>query len=72
VAHNNGQEVVTGTHEIRDGRLIHREQSGPYACTVAGTYTWDTSGGAVSFTAVEDGCGPRVSVVTIRPWSRDR
>jgi ketosteroid isomerase-like protein len=69
VVHHGEHEVLTGTHEIRGDRIIHREQTGPYACDVPGTYTWNVRDGKLHFTAVEDACAERVAVLTSRPWS---
>jgi ketosteroid isomerase-like protein len=69
VVHHGEYEVLTGTHEIDGDRLIHREQTGPYACAVPGTYTWQVADGQLHFTAVEDACPERVAVMTSRPWS---
>jgi len=66
---HNGREVVRGTHELEGNQLIHRVQTGPYACDVPGTFTWQASGGQVAFTAVADGCAPRVHVMSTRAWS---
>jgi ketosteroid isomerase-like protein len=69
VVHHGEYEVLTGTHEIRGDRLTHREQMGPYACEVPGTYAWHVADGKLHFTAVEDACPERVAVMTSRPWS---
>ena len=67
----NGQEVVQGPYMVSGNQVTFpANDTGPYACRTAATYTWQMSGDQLTFTRVQDACDGRVVVLTKRPLTR--
>ncbi|HEU0078339.1 MAG TPA: hypothetical protein VFQ76_11855 [Longimicrobiaceae bacterium] len=67
----NGREVVQGPYMVSGNQLtLPANDTGPYACRSAATYTWQMSDGQLSLTRVQDTCDGRALVLTRRPLMR--
>jgi hypothetical protein len=69
VATFNGNQVVQGHYQVDGNRITFPvDESGPYACTDAATYTFRRSGNQLVFTRVgDDPCAGRAVVLTSHP-----
>ena len=66
VVSHNGREVVQGAYQVMGNRITFGEDTGPYACRMPATYTWQVSNGQLAFTPVQDPCVGRVLALTSR------
>ncbi|MET0399973.1 MAG: hypothetical protein ABW277_24500 [Longimicrobiaceae bacterium] len=67
----NGREVVSGPYMVSGNQLtLPANDTGPYACRTAATYTWQTSGDQLALTRVQDACDGRAVVLTRHPLMR--
>ncbi len=67
----NGREVVSGPYMVSGSQVTFpANDTGPYACRTAATYTWRTSGDQLTLTRVQDACDGRVVVLTRHPLMR--
>jgi hypothetical protein len=67
----NGREVVSGPYMVSGNQLtLPANDTGPYACRTAATYTWQMSGDQLTLTRVQDACDGRVVVLTRHPLTK--
>ena len=64
-----GQTVVEADYTVRGDQFTISNETGPEACTEEGpgTYRWQTKGGALVATVLNDACAGRVTVFTKHP-----
>lgn len=67
----NGRQVVQGSYRISGNQLTFTGgETGPLACNMPATYTWQTTNGQTTFTLVgNDPCRGRAVALTTRPFS---
>lgn len=71
VVTQNGREVVDGPYSVSGNQFtLGAGDRGPYACRMAGTYTWQMNNGQLALTRVQDTCDGRVVVLSTRPLTR--
>jgi hypothetical protein len=71
VATRNGMPAVEGAYRIEGNQLVLAVgESGPMACNLEATYTWQVSNGQLTLTPVDDGCMGRRVTITSRAWTR--
>lgn len=67
----NGREVVSGPYMVSGSQVTFpANDTGPYACRTAATYTWRMSGDQLTLARVQDACDGRVVVLTKHPLMR--
>lgn len=71
VVMQNGKQVVQGPYQISGNRITFSTgETGPYACNMPATYTWQTTNGQTTFTPVgNDPCRGRAVALTTRPFA---
>jgi hypothetical protein len=71
VVMRNGAQVSQGPYQISGNRLTFATgETGPYACNVAATYTWQTTGTQTTFAPVgTDTCRGRAAILSNRAFS---
>ncbi|HEX8451896.1 MAG TPA: hypothetical protein VF647_07365 [Longimicrobium sp.] len=67
----NGAQMLQGHYQVSDGRLsFGTGETGPYACNVAASYTWRTTGTQTTFSPVgTDSCMGRAVILGNRAFS---
>ena len=72
VVTHNERQVVEGPYRVNGDQIMFATgESGPYACNIPATYTWQMSNGQLSLTPVgQDTCTGRVLAITSRPFTR--
>ncbi len=71
VVTHNGREVVQAPYAVSGNQFtLTAEDTGPYACKSAASYTWQMTGNQLALTRVQDTCDGRVVVLTTRPLTR--
>jgi len=71
----NGEVVVEGRYTSNPARLVMRDLSGPFACLgepgiAQGVYGWSLDEDELRLTVVQDHCGGRAFVQTVKPWQK--
>jgi hypothetical protein len=71
VGMQNGRQVVEGPYRISGNQLMFSTgESGPGACNMPATYTWETTNGQTRFMPVgDDPCRGRAIALTTRPFT---
>jgi hypothetical protein len=72
VVMRNGAQMLQGNYQVSGGRLsfLGAGETGPYACNVAASYTWQTTGSQTTFSPVgTDSCRGRAVVIGNRAFS---
>lgn len=70
IARFNGQPVVDTELQVQGNQVTFSNDTGQYACSVPGRYTWEMTAAGLRFTKVEDPCDGRATALTTHPWAR--
>lgn len=67
-----GQLQVEGDYELTLDQIVHRNETGPLACSGTGTYRWSVNPAtnALTFGRLADDCDGRFRVMTRRAYTK--